>query len=103
MFHEVGFGAEDAVPRIRLEGEDGADVAQGFVGVGEPVGQGGSVVQRRMGGNAVDMTRDQTTTTTTGGNKARPSKNVRHANARKKTKGNRFDDVARYHHRSELG
>ncbi len=24
MFHEIGFGAEDAVPRIRFEGEDGA-------------------------------------------------------------------------------
>ncbi len=50
MFHEIGFAAEDAVPRVGLEGEDGADVAEGFVGDGEPVGQARSVVQSRMGG-----------------------------------------------------
>ncbi len=50
MFHEIGFAAEDAVPRVGLEGEDGADVTEGLVGDGEPVREARSVVQSRMGG-----------------------------------------------------
>lgn len=35
MFHEIGFGAEDAVPRISLESEEGAHVTQHLVRVRE--------------------------------------------------------------------
>lgn len=48
MLHKVGLAAEDAVPRIGLEGEDGGDVAKGLVRRGEPVGQATSIVHAGM-------------------------------------------------------
>lgn len=39
MFHKVDFAPKDAVPRIRLEREDGANVAQRLVSVSEAVRQ----------------------------------------------------------------
>lgn len=53
MVHEVGFASKDTIPGISFEGKYGADITQGFIGGGESRRQARSVVQARMGNDAV--------------------------------------------------
>lgn len=101
MFHEIGFAAEDAIPRVSFEGEDGTDVAQSLVGDGEPMRQARSVVQCRMGGKPVPVNRRRPQTNH--GQRARFLS--AHDMQTRIQIPNRFGRRCRntYYHRSELG